>query len=125
MSSDPGSVAVDYIEAVGSHAFDRVEALLHEDLEAWTGGQAFNRDAWTAALRGFGPILVRNEVRQTIVDRDQVCIVYDFVTNTAVGVVPCAELLTIQDGLIRSARLVFEFAHWPQVMAELRLRATA
>lgn len=125
MTADPKSVAIEYIQAVGDKDFDRLDALLHPDLEGWTGGQKFDRAAWAQALRNFGPILIRNEIRKTIVDRDQVCIVYDFITNTPVGVVPCAEIVTVEGGLIREARLVFEFARWPEVMAELRKRATA
>ena len=125
MTSGPGQVAIDYITAVGDKDFDRLDALLHPDLVGWTGGQAFDRAAWSKALHNFGLILLRNDIRQTIVDRDQVGIVYDFVTDTPVGVVPCAEIVAVQDGLIREARLVFEFSRWPEVMAELRKRATA
>jgi ketosteroid isomerase-like protein len=125
MANDPGQVAIDYIAAVGEKDFDRLDALLHPDLVGWTGGQEFDRAAWAKALQNFGLILLRNEIRQTIVDRDQVGIVYDFVTDTPVGVVPCVEILKVQDGKIREARLVFEFARWPEVMAELRKRATA
>ncbi len=124
-AADPRTVGVDYIEATGQQRFDDVAALLGPDFEGWTGGRAFDRVAWLEALRAFGPILARNEVRTTIVDRDQVCIVYDLVTTTAVGVVPCAELLVVADGMITSTRLVFEFAHWPEVMAERDRRMTA
>ena len=55
------------------------------------------RWCWLAALAGFGLILARNEIRQTIVDRAQVVIVYDFVTDTPVGVVPCVELLELDE----------------------------
>lgn len=125
-SADPGAVGVAYIEATGQQRFDDVAALLGHDFEGWTGGRAFDRVAWVEALRGFGPILDHNDVRTTIVDRDQVCVVYDLVTTTAVGVVPCAELIVVADGLITSTRLVFEFAHWPEVMAERdrRLKGT-
>jgi len=124
VGADPRTVAVAYIEATGRKQFDRVADLLHPELKAWTGGKAFNRDEWVTALRQFGPILVRNEIRQTIVDRGQVCVIYDFVTDTAVGAVPCVELLEIEEGMIRSVRLVFEFEHWPEVMAELRRRTS-
>lgn len=122
VAADPRTVAIDYIEVVGDNQFDRVAELLHPDFAGWTGGTAFDREAWLGALRGFGPILARNEVGQTIVDRDQVCVVYDFITDTPVGVVPCVELIGLEDGLIRSTWLVFEFEHWPEVMAELRRR---
>jgi hypothetical protein len=121
---DPAQIARDYIDAVGTRHMDRVDELLHPEFEGWTGGQRFDRAAWLAALAGFGLILARNEIRQTIVDRAQVAIVYDFVTDTPVGVVPCVELLELDGARIRSARLVFEFAHWPEVMAELRRRAS-
>jgi hypothetical protein len=62
-------------------------------------------------------------VKQTVVDGNDVCVVYDFVTDTSVGAVPSVEWITIEGGRIRIARLLFEKAHWPAVLAELQRRA--
>jgi len=124
----PRDVALRYISAVGDKRLDAVEELLHPDLEFHMSGKSIHGSHnYIAALRRLGPILLRNEVRETIVDADTVCIVYDFVTDTHVGAVPSVEWLTVTGGRIRSSRLIFHKEQWPTVLEELgrRMAATA
>lgn len=124
-TASPRTVALAYIEAVGQKQFDRVCALLHPDVDFEMPGRALRGvQPYVAALRRLGSILLQNEVTGVVVDHDQVCVMYDFVTDTAVGAVPSAEWLRIEDGQIRSVRLLFERARWPQVLAELARRAS-
>jgi len=122
---DTQALAIEYIEDVGRKQFDRVAELLHPDVEFHTTGRTLNGSAdYIAALQRLGLILERNEVRTVIADGNVVCIVYDFVTDTAAGAVKSAEWITFDAGRIRSARLVFDHSHWPTVLAELGRRAT-
>ncbi len=82
-------------------------------------------DAYLTALRRLGPILRRNDVKQVVVDGSNVCVIYDFVTDTAVGAVPSVEWLVVEAGRIRSVRLIFHTERWPAVLAELTRRASA
>lgn len=68
------------------------------------------------------PILAHNEVRQLIVDGDRAFVLYDFVTDTPVGPVLCGELLTVEEGLIHSSTLIFDWRRWPEVLQELQAR---
>lgn len=124
-SNDPRALAVTYIEAVGNKDFDRVAELLHPDAEFVTSGPAIRgASAYVGALRRLGPILVRNDVHTTVVDGNDVAIVYDFVTDTPAGAVPTIEWLTTEAGHIRTSRLIFHKEHWPAAVAELARRTT-
>ena len=124
--SDSRNIAIEYIDAVGRHEFDRVEALLDPNVEfEMAGRQITGAAAYVASLRKLAPIIVRNEIRSTVADGDEVAIFYDFVTDTPVGAVPSAEWLTLERGRIRRIRLVFHSLQWPQVQEDLRRRVAA
>src|SRR5690348_8564591 len=123
---DPRALAVAYIEAVGGKDFDRVAELLHPEVEFVTSGPRIQGiPAYVGALRRLAPIIVRNDVHSTVVDGNDVAIVYDFVTDTAAGSVPTVEWLTTEAGRIRTSRLIFHKEHWPAAVAELARRASA
>lgn len=60
-----------------------------------------------------------NSPRDLVRDYNQAFLLYDFVTNTSAGAVPSGELLTVEDGLIRSITLRWDMRRWPEVPAEL------
>src|SRR5436309_14581695 len=96
--TDLRALAVAYIEAVGRKEFDQVAEWLHPDVEFVTTGPSIRgRSAFVGALRRLGPILVGNEIRSTIVDGNDVAIVYHFVTDTPAGPVPTIEWITFDD----------------------------
>jgi SnoaL-like protein len=124
--SDSRKISIDYIDAVGHHEFDRVEALLDPNVEfEMAGRQITGAAAYVSSLRKLAPIIVRNEIRSTVADGDEVAIFYDFVTDTSVGAVPSAEWLKVEAGKIRRIRLVFHSLQWPQVQEELKRRPAA
>ena len=61
-------------------------------------------------------------MRELIVEGDRAFVLYDFVTDTPVGSVFCGEFLTVEDGLIRSSTLIFDWRRWPEVLQELQAR---
>ena len=123
MSSDPESVALMYLDAVGQKRFERIAELLDPEVE-FEGPNMCLRGAreFVGALRRIGPILARNDLRKAFVDGRDVALIYHFVTDTAVGAIPCVEWLTIDGGRIRQVRLIFHTAVWPAVVAELNAR---
>jgi SnoaL-like protein len=124
--SDSRRISIDYIEAVGRHEFAHVEALLDPNVEfEMAGRQITGAAAYIASLRKLAPIIVRNDIRTTVADGNEVAIFYDFVTDTPVGAVPSAEWLKVEGGKIRRIRLVFHSLQWPQVQEELKRRAVA
>ena len=97
VTQDPRALAVAYIDAVGHKQFDRVAPMLHPNVEfLTTGGAIRGVTAYIDALRRLAPILVRNDVQTTIVDGNDVAVVYDFVTDTPAGAVPTIEWITVE-----------------------------
>ena len=126
MSSDLKALAVAYIDAVGQKQFDRLPGLLAPNVEfTGPGGNTIHgAQDYISALRRLGPILKRNEIKKVFVDGNEVCVIYDFVTDTSVGGVPSVEWLRFEDGRIRSSRLVFHTQPWPEVLKELSARSS-
>jgi ketosteroid isomerase-like protein len=124
MTSEPKSIALAYIEACGRKDLDTVARLLAPDLE-FVGVSSTVRGAepYLAVLRKLGTVWVRNEVKKVFVDGDDVCVLYDFVTDTPAGAVPCVEWLRIEGGRIRWAKLVFDRVGFQPAKDELERRA--
>jgi hypothetical protein len=122
--SDVGAIATRYIDLVGTHDLDALEELFADSLVATTVSAPFDKTGWIAALRRLLPVLVRNDVRQVVVDGNVACVVYDFVTDTEAGAVPCAEWITVDtSGRITGINLLFEKTNWALVAAAIQERS--
>jgi hypothetical protein len=125
MKNDPRALAVAYIEAVGWKRFDRVAEVLHPKVEFLTSGRSIRGvPAYIDARRRLAPIIVRNDVHTTIVDDNDVAVLYTFRHHTPAGTVPTIEWITVDAGLIRTSRLIFHKEHCPAAVAELTRRGS-
>jgi SnoaL-like domain len=124
MSESVRELVREYISAAGDKRFDRLAELVHPDatLDGTVKAQAEGAEAFIQGFRNLAPIIKRNEVRDLVVEEDRAFVLYDFVTDTPVGSVLCGELLTIEDGLIRSSTLIFDWRRWAEVLQELQTR---
>ena len=124
MGESVRDLVMEYVAAAGERRFDRLAELIHQD--ATLGGtvkaEAEGADAFVQGFRNLGPIIARNDVRELIVEDNRAAVLYDFVTDTAVGPVLTAEFLTVEGGLIRSSVLLFDHRRWPEVVKELQAR---
>jgi hypothetical protein len=75
------------------------------------------------ALKRLSAIHVRNEIKRVFVDGDDVCVIYDFVTDTAAGALPTIEWLHFEGGRIRAIDLYYDRLPWQAVMATIAERA--
>jgi SnoaL-like domain len=124
--TDVGAIATRYIELVGARDLDVVANLIAENVLATTTTGSFNKAEWIVALGRLLPVLSRNEIRHVVVDGNSACVVYDFVTDTQAGAVPCAEWVTVAaDGRMTAINLLFEKTNWSHVAAALQERAPA
>ena len=126
MSTDRKTLALAYLDAVGKQQYDRVEALLAPDLKF--KGPAMTRTSAQevlAALKRLAVIHLRNEVKRVFVDGDDVCVIYDFVTDTTAGALPTIEWLTFEGNRIRAINLYYDRQPWQTVMATIAERAGA
>ncbi|MBJ7602400.1 MAG: nuclear transport factor 2 family protein [Candidatus Dormibacteraeota bacterium] len=126
MQADQKTLVRDYIRAVGEGRLDEVAQYLREDVTFDGPGLTSSRgaDAYLAALRRLEPIIARNEVKSILVDGDEACVLYDFVTDTPVGAVASAEWLRLEGDRIASVYLLFDKANWPTVLQALKDRAS-
>jgi hypothetical protein len=127
VSSDVRELVSEYVLAAGDRRFDRFEELLHPDVEfgGTTVVELRGASAVAEGYRRLGPIILRNDIKQMVVDGDKAFVLYDFVTDTAVGPVLTGELLTVDEGRIRSIVLLFDWRRWPEVLGELERRSAA
>src|SRR5512139_3762402 len=97
MTDNLQELATAYVEAVGRSDYDRLPALFDPDLE-FRGPYVTVRGAaeYLTALRRLAAVRLRHDVRKTFVAGDDVCVIYDFVTDTAAGAVPFVEWLTFE-----------------------------
>ncbi len=124
MTNDPKSIALAYIEACGRKDLETVARLLAPDLEFIGVSQTVHgAEPYLAVLRRLGAVWVRSEVRKVFTEGNDVCVLYDFVTDTPAGAVPCVEWLRIEDGHIRWAKLLFDRVSFQPAKEELERRA--
>ncbi|GAA4143940.1 nuclear transport factor 2 family protein [Leifsonia shinshuensis] len=121
--TDSAAIGRAYIEAVGGHDLETVDRLLSERLAARFAGGTIGKEEWIAALERLLPALVRNDVREVFADGDRACVVYDFVTDTPAGAVPCVELVSVRDGRITEIELIFDRLAFAPVNEALAARA--
>jgi ketosteroid isomerase-like protein len=124
MTHDPKRIALAYIDACGRKDLDAVAPLLAPDL-VFTGvaNTVTGATPYLAVLRRLGPIWVRSDVKKVFVDGDEVCVIYDFVTDSAAGSVPIVEWLRIEGGRIASVKLFFDRVSFKPASDELARRS--
>jgi hypothetical protein len=121
--TDPATVARAYLDAVSRKDFEAFQRLLAPEV-TFTGPAAAlsGPPAVAAAYRRFSAMLVRNDLKKTFVDGNEVCLIYDFVTDTPAGAVPTVEWLAIEGGKVRSIWLLTDHLRWPAALQELARR---
>jgi hypothetical protein len=115
-----------YLGSIGRHDFDALATLLHPDL-AFVGPfvTLHSADEYVAAYRRLALVLEGTVLRKTFVDGDELCLIYDFVTDTPAGAIPFVEWIRVEDGRIRSIQLTFDRVQFEPARTELFRRAAA
>jgi hypothetical protein len=121
--TDPEAIALAYIDAVSTKQLDRLDTIIAPQVR-FTGPAATltSRDDLVAAFRRISAVHVRNDVKRVFVDRSEVCVIYDLVTDT-VGTHRTVEWLTITDGKIQAIQLYYDQLAWQTAREELARRA--
>lgn len=109
MTGNLHGIASAYVEAAGRAQDERLPALLDPDIE-FRGPYVTLRGAqqYLAALQRLAPVRLRHDLRKVFVDGQDVCVIYDFVTDTPAGAVPFVEWLKFEGGKVRSIQLFFD-----------------
>lgn len=116
----PKELALAYLEAAGRQDFGQVEGLLHSDV--WCQGPSASwssRLDFVASLKRMSAIHLRNELVRAFAEGDEVCLIYQFVTDTPLGKLPIIEWLRFREGRICSINLYYDRLPWQTVMEKL------
>jgi hypothetical protein len=92
-------VVESYRAALGRGDFGIARKLMHDDMTFQGPLEASKRLA---------TIIQRIDVKKTFVDGDDVCVLYDMVTNTPAGTAFIAEWYQVRGGRIAALRAVFD-----------------
>lgn len=124
MENDLKALALRYLDAVGKKDYRAVEELLAPDLQ-FVGPVTSRSSArdYIGALVRLGAIHVRNEPTRVFVDENEVCVIYDFVTDTPAGALPVIEWLRFEGRRISSIRLYYDRVPWKGVLEEMSRRS--
>jgi ketosteroid isomerase-like protein len=98
-----------YHAAWRAHDYVTARSLLHDDLSFQGPFDTFDKaDELIEAIRGLAPIVRDVLIRQTFTDGDDVCLLFDMVTDTPAGTQPVAEWYHVRDGKIDSLQAYFD-----------------
>ncbi len=124
MANDPKAVAIAYIEGCAAKRWEAVEPLLAPGMQfIGPNGAIEGVDKYMPVLRRLGPIWARSDIKKVFTDGGDVCVLYDFVTDTPAGAVPAVEWLRVEGGRIARIQLVFDRVAFKPVADELARRA--
>lgn len=123
MTTNNEALALAYLTAMGTKDLARVEALVHPDIRFVGPASTITgvRDL-LAAFRRIGAVHVHNDIKRVFSDGNEVCVIYDFVTDT-IGALPTIEWMRFDNGKIRSVNLYYDQVPWMTLREELARRA--
>jgi hypothetical protein len=107
--ASPEQVVGSYFSAWTAGDLDTVRGLLHDDLHFKGPIDEFhNADDYLDALERLKPIFKDAKRHKLFVDGNDVCTVYDFVTDSPIGTAPIAEWHRVRGDKIAEIRLFFD-----------------
>lgn len=114
-------VADRYFKAWTGRDFATARRLLRDDLEFQGPIDTFHRaDDYSAAIQGLSGIIKSIELRKLFVDGQDVCVIYDLVTNTPAGTAPIAEWYHVDGDKISAIRAFFDARPFAPTAAQPR-----
>jgi hypothetical protein len=124
MTKSAEAIALAYLDAVAKKKLDRVASLVTPDVRFVGPSTSFTGAAdLLAAFRRIGAIHVRSDIQRVFSDGQDVCVIYNFVTDTA-GPLPCVEWLRVEGGKICEVKLFYDQVPWIEIRKEMTRRAT-
>ena len=98
-----------YQAALGKGDIATARKLMQDNMTFQGPLDTFNKaDEYLEALKRLASIIQRIDLKKVFVDGDDVCVLYDMVTNTPAGTAFIAEWYQVKDGKIATLRAVFD-----------------
>ncbi len=105
----PSEVALKYFEHWSRKDYQESARYLDDNLSFKGPIDTFNNAKdYLNAISRLGPIVTEVRKKRTFVDGKDVCIVYELVTNTPAGTVPCAEWIHADNGKVKAIQVFFD-----------------
>jgi len=107
--SDAGEIIESYQAALAAQDFAAARKLMRDDMTFRGPLDTFNTaDEYLASLKQLAAIVQRIDLKKVFVDGDDVCVLYDMVTNTPAGTAFIAEWYQVAGGQITALQVVFD-----------------
>ena len=98
-----------YRAALGQGDFATARTLMQDDMTFQGPFDTFNTaDQYLEATRRLASVIQRIDLKKVFVDGDDVCVLYEMVTNTSAGTAFIAEWYQVKGGKIAALRAVFD-----------------
>jgi ketosteroid isomerase-like protein len=108
-STNASEIVESYRAALGKGDFASARKLMQDDMNFQGPIDTFNKaDDYLEATRKLASIIQRIDLKKVFVDGDDVCVLYDMVTNTPAGTAFIVEWYQVKGGKIASMRAVFD-----------------
>ena len=121
--TDPKTIARNYLASVAAKDLDRCASMLAPDITFSGPASNYRGSAEIlTAFRRLSSIHVRNDIVRVFAEGNEVCVIYDFVTDT-MGSMPTIEWLTIENDRIASIKLYYDQVPWLKIREEMARRA--
>jgi len=102
-------VVESYRAALGKGDFATARKLMQDNMTFEGPFDTFNKaDDYLEATRRLASIIQRIDLKKVFVDGDDVCVLYNMVTNTPAGTAFIAEWYQVKGGKIAALRAVFD-----------------
>jgi len=107
--ANPLNVIQQFQQALGKGDFTAARHLLHDNLSFRGPIDTFHKpEPYLEALKKLQPIIQRIDILKMFADGNDVCVLYDMVTNTPIGTAFICEWYQVKGDKISSVRIVFD-----------------
>lgn len=104
-----GEIVKSYRAALGAGDFAAARKLMRDDMTFQGPFDTFHTaDEYLEAVKQLASIIQRIDLKKVFVDGEDVCVLYDMVTNTPAGTAFIAEWYQVAGGQITALRAVFD-----------------
>lgn len=125
MTTSSVDIALAYLTACATKDSSTLERLLAPDVHfSGPGNAVTGRAPYLAILARLGTVWVRSDVKQVFHEGNEVCVIYDFVTDTEAGAVPLVEWLRVEGGQVTRVTLFFDRLSFKPAADEAARRAS-
>jgi len=107
--ANPLNVIQHFQQALGKGDFTAARQLLQDNLSFRGPIDTFQKpEPYLEALKRLHPIIQRIDILKMFADGNDVCVLYDMVTNTPIGTAFICEWYQVKGDKISSVRVVFD-----------------